>query len=489
MNGPLRRLATALFIAFGVLAATVSWLQVVRASEYRDDPRNLRVAASRSGRERGTIITADGTVIAESEADPADARVFRRNYPEGDLYAHVVGYSTLLFGSTGLERSRSADLVSDRDATISGVINAILGGDLRPRGLRLTLNHAVQEAAADALGDQTGVVMAIDPRTGEILAMVSHPTFDPNQLTGASAADAGARLESDPDAPLLNRALAATYPPGSTFKIVTASAALETGLASPGTTYADPLELELPGSTSTIRNYSRDVCNNGNTVTFSEAFRRSCNTTFATIGMEVGAAALVSAAESYGFNADVPFEIEPVVSFMSSTAAFDNDLPALAQTAIGQRDVRATPLEILLTSAAVANGGEIVEPRLVASVFNADGEIVSSTEPATWRRATSPATAGVLANLMELVVTSGTGRAAAIPGVRVAGKTGTAQVPGGSPHVWFTGFAPVGAGIDERQIAVVVLVESGGSAGEDATGGGVAAPIARAVLEAYLSLP
>ena len=144
MNGPLRRVAVAMFVAFGLLVASVTWLQVVQASTYRDDPRNLRVAAGQSGRERGTIITSDGVIVAVSDADPSDNRVYRRSYPEGDLYAHVVGYSTVLFGSTGLERARSAELVSDRDATISGVINAILGGDLRPRGLRLTINHDVQ---------------------------------------------------------------------------------------------------------------------------------------------------------------------------------------------------------------------------------------------------------------------------------------------------------------------------------------------------------
>lgn len=486
MNGPLRRLAAGIFVAFTLLAASVTWLQVVQASTYRDDPRNLRVAASRSGRERGTIITSDGVVVAESETDPADPRVFRRVYPFGDLYAHVVGYSTVLFGSTGLEASRSADLVSNRDATISGVINAILGDDLRPRGLRVTINHAVQAAAAEALGDQTGAVIALDPRTGEILAMVSRPSFDPNALLGTAAGPAGAALESDPGAPLLNRAIDATYPPGSTFKIITATAALETGLASPGTSYADPVELVLPGSTATIRNANRQSCVPGETVTLAQAFERSCNTTFGMIGMNVGADPLVATAEGFGFNSEIPLIADPVVSVLPAATTFSNDLPGLAQTAIGQRDVRATPMQMALVAAAVANGGEVIEPRLVAEVFNADGEILSESEPAVWRRAMSPATAGVLATLMEQVVTRGTGGAAAVEGIRVAGKTGTAEVPGGAPHTWFTGFAPVGAGPDDRQIAFVVLVEAGGVLGDRGSGGTIAAPIARAVIEAYL---
>jgi peptidoglycan glycosyltransferase len=486
VNGPLRRLAASIFLAFAVLVAAVTWIQVVQASTYRDDPRNLRVAAGRSGRERGTIITADGVVVAVSDADPSDARVFRRSYPEAELYAHVVGYSTVLFGSTGLERTRSAELVSDRDATISGVINAILGDDLRPQGLQLTINHDLQVAAAEALGDQAGAVVAMDPRTGEILALVSQPTFDPNRLLGTGAGPAGAALEADPDAPLLNRALDATYPPGSTFKIVTAAAALETGQASPGTSFPDPVELALPGSTATIRNYSRRPCGSDGSVTLAFAFARSCNTTFAQIGMNLGADALVRAAEDFGFNSEIPLDADPAVSVVPEAAGFGDDLPAIAQTAIGQRDVRASPLQMLLTSSAVANGGEVVEPRLVSGVFNADGEMVSATGPVVWRRATSPATAGVLANLMEQVVQSGTGAAAAIDGVRVAGKTGTAEVPGAAPHAWFTGFAPVGASPDEPQIAVVVLVESGGDVGDEATGGSVAAPIARTVIETYL---
>ncbi|MDH3500678.1 MAG: penicillin-binding transpeptidase domain-containing protein, partial [Acidimicrobiia bacterium] len=302
MNGPVRQLAIALFVGFTLLIGAATWHQVIVGPEYRDDARNLRLVAGRTGRERGTIVTADGVVVARSVADPEDPRVFRRQYPEGDLYAHVVGYSTLLFGSTGIEKTRASDLVSNRDATISGVIRAILGGDVRPKGLGLTINHELEQIAAEALGDQRGAVVAIDPRTGAILAMVSAPSFDPNELLGGDATDAGDAVAADRDTPLLNRAIGETYPPGSTFKIITTAAALETGVAGPGTEFDDPVALELPGSTAVIRNFSRGPCLNGDTVTLAQAFVRSCNTTFAALGLEVGARDLVDTAEDFGFN-------------------------------------------------------------------------------------------------------------------------------------------------------------------------------------------
>jgi penicillin-binding protein A len=487
MNGPIRHLATALFVAFAVLVGAVSYRQVVAADDYRDDPRNLRVAAGLTGRERGLIITADGEIVAESEANPDDPLGFRRSYPYRDLYSHVVGYATLLFGSTGLEDTHSADLVSDRDATISGVINALLGGDLRPSGLRLTIDHGLQTAAREALGDQRGAVVALDPATGAVLAMVSTPGFDPNELLGPDAAPAGDALETDPAEPLLNRATATTYAPGSTFKVITTAAALQSGVASSGTEYPDVAELDLPGSTATISNFNGGVCTDGTEVSLADAFTRSCNTIFGMVGMQAGAEALVAAADGFGFNLEIPFDLRTIPSVIPPPEAFENDLPGVAQSAIGQRDVQATPLQMAMVAAAVANGGEMMEPYLVEEIFNADGIVEKTTEPVAWRRAVSPATAATLADLMERVVTAGTGRRAAVPGVRLAGKTGTAEVPGAAPHAWFIGFGPVEPG-DAPQIALAVLVESGGDAGESASGGTVAAPIAKAVFSEFFGV-
>jgi peptidoglycan glycosyltransferase len=485
MNRPIRVLAAGVFVIFIVLVGAVTYHQIIVGPEYRDDPRNVRVATGRTGRERGTVITADGVVVAVSEADPDDPLSFRRSYPEGALYGHTVGYTTLLFGNQGLESFHGDDLVSNRDATISGVISALLGGDVRPKGLRLTIEHDLQVAAREALGDQRGAVVALDPRTGAILAMVSTPDFDPNTLVGGNAGATGAALDEDPAEPLLNRATSAAYPPGSTFKIVTAAAAFESGSASAGTPYPNPVELELPGSTATISNFDGQTCGPGTEVPLSTAFIRSCNTIFGQLGMDVGAEQLVGTAESFGFNAEIPIDIRSVVSSIPPAEAFEFDVPALAQSAIGQRDVRATPLQMALATAAVANGGEIMVPYLTEEVFNAEGVVERSAEPVVWIRATSPGAASVLADLMEGVVTSGTGRRASVPGVRIAGKTGSAEVPDEAPHAWFVGFGPVDAAPDDPQIAIAVLVESGGDAGEAATGGTVAAPIAQTVLEEF----
>ena len=485
MNGPIRRVALALFVLFGLLLSAVTYFQVIKGPDYRDDPRNVRVVAGRTGRERGTIISSDGVVIATSVPNPDDPRVFRRSYPESNTYSHVVGYATLLFGATALEETRADVLVSDRDSTISGVINALLGGDLRPEGIRLTIDHGLQTAAIEALGGQIGAIVAIDPTTGAILAMVSKPDFDPNILLGTGAAPAGDALAADPGRPLLNRAIGEVYPPGSTFKIITTTAVLETGAAGPGTEYPNPVELALPGTNATIRNFDRRRCRGEATITLSDAFAVSCNTTFGLIGLEMEPDDLIAAARAFGFGFDVPFEIEVVRSAIPPASDFTDDAPALAQSAIGQRDVRATPLEMALVAAGIANGGWIMTPYLVDEVFNSEGVLTTATDPVGWRRPMSPSTADVLTALMERVVTAGTGSRAAVPGIRIAGKTGTAEVPGSSPHAWFVGFGPVDARPGTPQIAIAVLIEFGGDLGDNGTGGTVAAPVAQKVLSAF----
>jgi peptidoglycan glycosyltransferase len=488
MNRSMRRAAYAIFGAFAILIAAVVWVQAVLGPEFRDDPRNPRLTAFRTGRERGPILTADDVIVAISTPSPADPKLYQRNYPEGPLYAHTVGYTSALFGSRGLERTRADDLVSDRDATISGVLNGILGGDTRARGLRLTIDDSLQKTAAEAMAGQKGAVVAMDPATGAILALVSNPSFDPNTLTGLGAADAGTALENDPDEPLRDRVIDETYAPGSVFKVITTASGLDSGAVSPSSTFDDPVELELPGSTSTIKNFNGEVCNDGTSVTLTMGFVRSCNTVFGQLGMDVGGNQLAATSNGFGFNAPVPFDLNVLVSFFPPGSALETNLPATAQSAIGQRDVQTTPLLMALTAAAVVNGGTMMTPYMVDDVFASDGAVESTTEPTAWRRAMSPATASVLENLMEQVVISGTGQRAAVPGIRIGGKTGTAQVTGAAPHAWFIGFGPVEPEDGEPSIALAVVVESGGSFGESATGGSVAAPIAQRIFAEFFGV-
>ncbi len=487
MNAPIRHVAFTIIAVFALLAVSATYLQAVAGPTYRDDPRNARLIAWRTGRERGTIVTSDGTVIARSDPSPEDQQLFQRSYPEEGTYAHTVGFTSVLFGSRGLEKARSSDLVSDRDSNISGVLNSLLGGDPRPRGLQLSLDHELQAKAEELLADQRGAIVALDPTTGAVLAMVSTPGFDPNGLVGAGAAPEGAELQADPDEPLRDRAINGSYPPGSTFKVITAAAALEAGIASPSTTFPDPIELELPGTTSTIRNFDEGVCADGAAVSLETAFIRSCNTTFAQIGMAVGADGLVATAEAFGFNEPIPFDLDVLTSRIPEAATFDTNPPAMAANAIGQRDVVATPLQMALVAAGIANDGEVMAPYVVAGVFRSDGTIESMTEPVVWRRAVSPATASVLRDLMERAVLSGTGRNASVPGIRIAGKTGTAEVSNSPPHAWFIGFGPVELEEGGRAIALAVIVEAGGEFSESATGGSVAAPMASELFQLYLS--
>lgn len=483
MNGPTRRLAFALFAGFLALLGSVTWFQVIAADTYRDDPRNARTDLARSGKERGVIVTVDGVVLARSLPDATDPPTYRREYPAGAAFSHLVGYSTLLVGDEGLEAAYDATLRSRRDLTISDLIAAILGRDLRPLSLQTTVDAGLQQVAFEALGGQRGSVVALDPTTGAVLAMVSVPSYDPNTLLGPDQVEQRAALLEDPAQPLLDRSTEALYAPGSTFKPVVAAAAFDLGVAGPETEFPDPVEFPLPQSTAVIRNFDRGPCADGGTVTLQVGMVRSCNTTFAQLALQVGAEAIDEVAEAMGFNREIPFpwEVAPSVFPGEQLAA---DPAALAQSGIGERDVRATPLQMAMVAATIANQGEVMQPYLVRQVFNADGAAVEVTEPRSMGRAMSPATASVLTQLLERVVTEGTGRRATVPGVRVAGKTGTTQAgPEGAPNAWFIGFAPV----EQPSIAVAVLVESGGDVGESATGGTVAAPIAARVLEEWLT--
>ncbi|MDM7830178.1 peptidoglycan D,D-transpeptidase FtsI family protein [Cellulomonas edaphi] len=482
MNQPLRRLATVVIVMFVALMAGATWVQFAQAKDLNADPRNARTLYREFGNARGPIVV-QGKAVAES-VKVDDPFQYQRRYSDGELYSAVTGFYSIVNGSTELEYAENDNLTGRSDQLFFTRVRDLLTGR-QPEGaaVETTLNRAAQKAAFEGLGDQEGAVVAIEPATGRILALVSTPGYDPNDLASHSskkASSAYARLRDEDGNPLRSNATRETYPPGSTFKLVTAAAALESGEYDETSEIPAPVRLDLPQSTASIGNFGGGGCG-ANPITLAQALRVSCNTAFAQLGMDLGDDALREQAQRFGFDdADLTIPMGTATSHFPA----DANAPQTAQSAIGQFDVAATPLQMAMVSAAIANGGRLMTPYVVDRVRAADLSVVSETKPSLLSTAVSPGTASALKEMMLGVVESGTGTAAKISGVQVAGKTGTAQnAEGQAPHAWFTAFAPA----DKPQVAVAVIVEHGGSAGNEATGGRVAAPIARAVIEAVLN--
>lgn len=487
MNAPLRRLAVVVTAMFTALMLAGTWVQFVDAGRLRDDPRNTRTLYDELGRQRGAITTADGTVIAQS--DPVDDQYrYQRVYPEGELYSAVTGTYSVTSGPTGLEAAEDAYLSGSSDRLFFRKVSDLLTGQ-EPGGavVETTIRDAVQQAAAKALDGQEGAVVALDPATGAVLALYSSPGWDPNALashTRSEAAAAAAELDAADGDPLVSKATAQNYPPGSTFKLVTAAAALESGKYAADTPIDAPAQLTLPQTTATIPNDDGRACGTDGVTDLADALRVSCNTAFANVGLALGQDALREQAEKFGFNrfgSDDPLRIPLTVARSGFPATLN--APQLAQSSIGQYSVTATPLQMAMVAAAIANGGVVMQPNLVSTVRGRDLEVLDAPRPTDLGRAVSEQTATTLTSMMEGVVESGTGRAAQIDGISVAGKTGTAQNGQSAPHAWFTAFAPA----DAPKVAVAVFVENGGNAGDEASGGRVAAPIARSVIQAALA--
>lgn len=486
MNRQIRRLGVGLIVCYVALFGALNWLQVVRADELNNDPRNTRPVVAAFSRDRGTIRTADGVAVARSV--PVDTRFERlRTYPTGNLFAHVVGYFSFLYGTDGVERQYDDELAGRTARQQLQGLADLFAPRSRTADVTLTLRADVQQVARDALGEREGAVVALDPRTGAVLALWSWPSFDPNPLAGHDL-DA-ARLARtlyllDSRNPLRAASYRDRYFPGSTFKVVTAGAGLESGtVTAEAPVYPVERSWTPPQTTRPISNFGGSSCG-GNLL---EILRVSCNTAFARMGVDLGAQRMVTAAEAFGFNAEVPIDLpRPVRSVYPPVEAFTDDIPKLAQTAFGQNDVQATPLQMAMVAAAVANGGTILRPHVMGEIRDDEGTVLERTTPQVWRTPLSPASAAVLRDAMVGVVASGTGQAARIPGVTVGGKTGTAQLGTDPPssHAWFIGFAPA----EQPRVAVAVLVEAQPGVSE-ITGGRVAAPIARTVMEAVLATP
>ncbi|WP_136056155.1 penicillin-binding transpeptidase domain-containing protein [Microbacterium sp. K24] len=482
MTKELRRLSIVMLFMFIALFAASSWIQVVEADSLAQNSHNQRTRLDSYEIQRGSIIV-DGAAIATSI--PSDDQYqFQRVYADAPIWEPVTGYFNPALGSaTGIEKAMNADLSGTGSNAFLAEIERILSGQpQRGFSVELSLNTAAQTAAYDALQGLKGAVVAIDPKTGRILAMVSTPGFDTNLLASHDADAANAtydQLVDDPTKPLSNRAIAGDLnPPGSTFKLVVAAAAFASGEWTPDSTLPNPARYTLPGSSNQVSNAWGGACGGGDTVTIAEAIRLSCNIPMAELAVEVGDDAIREMAEKFGFNKTFATPLESTAS--SYPRALDDAQTALS--GFGQGQVTATPLQIAMVAAGIANDGVVMNPQMVDAVIGNDLSVIRSFEQSEFGRAMEAETADQITAAMVASVSTGAAQGARIDGVDVAGKTGTAE-NGNRPHtLWFTGFAPA----DDPAVAVAVVVEDGGGQGQSGSGDSIAAPIAKKVIEAVL---
>ena len=485
MNTPVRRVALAVMGMIVLLMANLTYVQVVKAGDYRNDSRNQRVLIAEYSRQRGQI-SAAGQLLADS-VETDDRLRFQRRYPDGPEYATVTGFYSVLYGSSGIERSMDDVLNGSDDRLFARRLSDLVTGrDPSGGNVVLTIDPAVQEAGYEGLTsrDYAGAVVALRPQTGQILAMVSTPTYDPNKLASHSAEAQTAAWEqySDAEPPVLtNRAISETYPPGSIFKLIDTAAALQAGFT-PESQLTAASEITLQDTATRLENYAGTPCGTGATASLRDALARSCNTAFADLAAQLGEDKIRAQAEAFGVGTappPIPMTVAP------STLGDIPDTASLQQSAIGQRDVRFTPLQSATMVAAIANGGQVMAPYLVQQVLSPTLDVLDETQPDRLGRAMPAAVAATLTDLMIGAEnrTQGGGK---ITGVQIAAKTGTAEhgtdpkvTP---PHNWYVAFAPA----VNPQIAVAVLVENGGDRSLEATGGSRAAPIGRAVIAAGL---
>jgi penicillin-binding protein A len=487
VNRQIRRLGLFLVGLFLLMFAQLNYLQVLQADHLANHPGNSRNAVRDFGEPRGAILTSDGRIIAESYRNPSTKSPYKylRRYPQGGLYGHLTGYFSFTFGSTGLEREYNGVLVGRETALTFERMQDLLKSKVVTANVTTTLNDRLQKAARSALKGRRGSIVALDPRTGGILAMVSYPMYDPNRLTGSDFAATRAaftELNKTPGNPLLARAYRERYPPGSTFKAITAATGLTTtvvGMTSP--IYPQLKALPLRYTTRPLRNFGGSTCG-GDLVS---VFRISCNTAFAQLGLDLGPERLAKGAADFGFNKTPPLDLSPgaVTSFFPSVEFFNRNDPQLAQSAIGQGEVTATPLEMALVAAGIANKGVIMRPHLKQEVRDSEGVLVEPENKDVWLKAMTPEVAEQVTTMMKEVVNRGTGTRAAISGVQVAAKTGTAQTGRDTAHAWTIAFAPA----DNPTVAVAVILENQPEV-SSATGGRRAAPLAKEVIELALNI-
>ncbi|MDW8808892.1 penicillin-binding transpeptidase domain-containing protein [Streptomyces scabiei] len=481
MNKTIRRSAVFSLLLVLALLVRATWVQFYEGTALADSADNRRNAIRTYAAPLGNIIVAGDAITGSARTEDSDL-AYRRTYTDGELYAAVTGYASQSYLPTQLE-GVYRDLLDGTDLRLKTVMDTVTGERAEPGDVLTTIDPAVQKAAFQALGDKKGAAVAIDPATGRILAVVSTPSYDPSALTAAGTAGAAwKKLNADPDKPLTNRALRQPLPPGSTFKLVVAAAALEDGLyASVDDRTVSPDPYTLPETETDLSNENPSApCENA---TIRTALQYSCNNVFAKMAVDLGQDKVRAMAEKFGFDdkaQDVP------VRAYESVYPTDMDKSSTALTGIGQYDVTATPLQMAMVSAAIADGGRLVAPHMVAQITDGGGDVLEDYDSeAGSKQIMSARTAEQLQSAMRTVVEDGTGTNARIGGVTVGGKTGTAQHGENNsktPYAWFTSYGKASG----KAVAVTVVVEQSNAARSEVSGNGLAAPVAKAVMEAAL---
>lgn len=474
MNKSIYRLFALVLVMLGAVVGFTSYWSVVDAESLRDNPENRRLLLEEAQIRRGTITTADGEVVARSRSrGPGRQPFFERRYPAGDSFGHPLGYYFLERGRSGIELSLD-DVLSGRKAEFVSILEQLEGRSREGSDVTLTIDAEAQRAAIQALGGQTGAVVAIAPQTGAVEVMVSNPPYDPNAVRDT---DTFRALNRAADAPLVNRATQSGYAPGSTMKVVTAAAALDSGEFQPDSILDG--DTGIPISGVPLENFGGQSF--GET-TLTDALTNSVNTVWAQVGEQLGTETMFEYMDRFGFSKRPPLDYPP--HQMSASGVFDGrrlldsgDSVDIGRVAIGQERLQVTPVQMAMVASAVANGGVLMKPEFVQSITDPDGR-TEEVEPEQESRVMSEQAASTLAEMMSNVVDEGTGTAAALAGINVAGKTGTAERDAGDNQAWFVGFAPV----DDPQVAIAVTVER-----TSGTGGEVAGPIARDVMEVLLA--
>ena len=493
MNKPLRRIAIFCGLLVLALLARDNWLQYLKADSLKDDPKNRRVTIARYSTPRGDIIVDGDPITGSTKTSKSGLNdlEYKRTYKDGAMWAPVTGYASQAFGANQLESIEDGILTGTDDRLFfRNTLDMITGKQKQGGNVVTTLNGAAQKAAYDGLKAQgaKGAVAALDPSTGKILALASYPSYDPSTFAGNSTSTdskAWTKLQKkkNPADPMLNRALRETYPPGSTFKVVTAAAALENGLyTSADQATNSPLPYIMKGTTTELKNEGNIPCKNA---TMRTALRVSCNTVFGKSGSDLGNDKMLAEAKKFGFDSE---QYTPV---RTSSSVFSDNMNSsqTALSSIGQYNTATTPLQMAMVASAVANNGKLMKPYMVDKLQSPSVDTISQTEPEELSQPLSAKNAQILQSMMETVVKEGTGTKAQIGGgVTVGGKTGTAQhgvANSENPYAWFISYAKLSD--NSSPVAVAVVIEDDNANRDDISGGGLAAPIAKSVMEAVIN--